>query len=452
MYASARYRNVSTFAIGHYFKLDQFMIPYEHLYKNMPNQAYSNLDSIIRTAKKNLSRQNNVLLANYAEDQKNEAQFLQENASSIFFERIEIVRQYCCDTRPNGSDLKNEIKKIQKKLQHLFPNRVYYFFYEAKLKKLTSSCFLCSRWHLGDVEIRRGLDLDNQLCGRIASSNKLDYVVEKSEFFAIVKMFPMQKRIDILLDNKLDKENIQIIYQTFLSDLVEEIEIYKKESWSGNYTKTVLKARLVSLEGFFRNKDLNKLKEIEESQPLLKSLFIQYGRQVRNLTKWYDYLWFCRNRRILRAICESAIKKAVKTFFSKQEAQEIRDKISEVGEVLPPSQILNPYMNFLTFHSQLKQNTIIDINQIIPPNYREKKADIRVRENQFKNEQERQKAIKKVNKKCHYEFSEFWEENSNINYDAKELSRKTKFEIDNEVKNEAIYNDDCELEEEKKEV
>ena len=106
-----------------------------------------------------------------------------------YFQVITMKKTFCCGPNLTKDNFVHEILKIKTRLNDLFPNHTYHFFYRMRPKLLKKSMGYCETFELGEVEIRRGIDSDLFVDQSLAHSKKNNNLVDQVDEFLLFSSF-----------------------------------------------------------------------------------------------------------------------------------------------------------------------------------------------------------------------------------------------------------------------
>ena len=340
------------------------------------------------------------------------------------YENLVIFGHFCCDA-PVKADLIEEIKKIRLRMTELFPNNNFYFFYRFAPERAKEGC---CRWKLGDVEIRNGLRSDTDNEGHFAHSQKINNNYnEPWDEFAIIKLLPFSRKLEWLVSNLYRPDNLSMISKAILSDLCEELEIYSRNSWSGLMEKKLLEGRMVILESFVKNEKLDLIMANEDAKICYMKVLIHYQYIVSKITHFYDYLWFNRNKRVVRGICEDKIEKFIKEHFKKEQVV-IKNELRLLQNRKEKKDIAmfnlkNPFGNKIVLdqHGFFHENFMFDRVAAHQFNFHSRVPNITVDQNKFVDfetgtdyNDARKIALEHSKNNCYFDLPQFWTETSPV--------------------------------------
>lgn len=279
------------------------------------------------------------------------------------YEKITVIKNFWWRYVPTLTDFHKEIKIIYKSLKFHFPNKVFYFFYDLRIIKMKTSCPLKSKWVLGDIEIRRGIDFDFTK-GSIMTARKIGQNIENFDFFGMLKLLPFEKKIDWLMENYDKNENCELLFQTIFSDLVEELCVYsriKKINGEGFQSKN-LKMIMVFFHSFYNESFLIFIKQHEFLTKRYIITLVNYIFLLEKLVSFFDYLQYNNNKRILRNCLKKKLDRIISNFF-KSEKKSIYKEVSHLKKkcindnfVSIASKILNPYHKYIKMNNSWSSN------------------------------------------------------------------------------------------------
>ena len=333
-----------------------------------------------------------------------------------------------------------EIIKLQARLQYLFPNHIYYYFYRFKPEKISDGFGMCPKYLLSEVENRRGLDQDKNFDRSLAHSRKNNNFLEIAEEFSIIKLLPWSKKLEWFVKNfakENDYKNLDIIGNAMLSDLCEELEIYSKNNWSGLMNKKLLKQRMMILSNFVKNEHIITIFSNPAAKKVYIRIVINYIYAARKIDSFRDYLWFNRNKRIVLSMCEETIKQFIEKNM-REEGINIENQVNALNNKNENIQIIfdysiRPFKHKVVFHQEIHDNVrIVDIDNF-PPQQKFDFPHIKIDQNKFfdpitgfYNKEARSAVLKDGSNKCYFDLSEMWNENINGPIiGVKEYSKKT---------------------------
>ena len=355
---------------------------------------------------------------------KNDSIYIESDESNQVYQKLNIFESYCCGT-PTRNDLIDKLIVIKNQLQKLFPNQVYHFYYTYNPVK-TEKGICCKQWCLGTVDIIRGLDLNACFDSPIAFNRKNVNTPEQGDKFTLLKLLPFEKKL-LLLNKNLDfEENLNMIHAVIISDLVEELDIYRKNPWSGLLNKVIIGSKLILLNTFI--KEAPAFLENETTRKIIYKIIIDYSYCTCKITSKRDYLWFNRNRRIVRSVCETKLGSFIRLYFSK-ENQAIQTKIEELINTNEDKDelfklLINPYYRSVLYNKDFN-NFIIDKSSFKLDRVNQTK--IKFGENNFYDKttesydiSARNEALDKCRNNCYYDVSAKWNEFVDMNTTVKE--------------------------------
>lgn len=369
IFHAAQQLGISTYIKANESSLLTYMLPLDELYikqyssfndflldkikkskaiaESLPSKKLHHLkDYIFQTMNDNL-----ITVTNPTEPDENE------------YEKITVIKNFWWGYVPTLADLHKEIKQIYKSLKFHFPNKVFYFFYDLRIIKMQTSCPLISKWTLGDIEIRRGIDFELNK-GSIMTAKKISKNIDNFDFFGIIKLLPFEKKIDWLLENYDKNENCEMLFQTIFADLVEELCVYsriKKINGEGFKSKN-LKIIMVNFHSFYNDSFLPFIKQHEFLTQKYIVTIINYIFLLQKLVSFIDYLQYNNNKRILRNCLKKKLDRIISNFFKSEkkyiykEVSHLKSKCANDNFVSIASKILNPYHKYIRMSNSWSSN------------------------------------------------------------------------------------------------
>jgi len=359
------------------------------------------------------------------------------------FEVITIKKTFCCGANLAKNFFVEEILKLKAKLTNLFPNHTYYFFYRCKPNLLKKTMGMCETFQWGEVEIRRGLDRDLIVDRSLAHSHKNNNLVDQVDEFVLIKLLPWDTKLDWFVRNLESNEyNIELIGKTMLSDLCEELDVYSRNSWSGLMTKKLIGQRMMILSKFIKNEHLMKILSHEAGRKTYLSIVVNYCYTLKKITSFKDYIWFNRNKRIVRSSCEKKMARFIREHFH---SDRINIQLLITALINKREDLAIIFQNFIRpFHNHQRaifnQNVDRDIDFLVDLDFLPSKnpdqndyPQIKVDQNKFfdpitgfYNVEARQAALKAGKNNCYFDLAEMWNENVNSAlFGVKEFSKLT---------------------------
>jgi hypothetical protein len=133
------------------------------------------------------------------------------------------IRQTRLFTVPDQNALDKRLRTFVSRLQDTCPLRQYFFFSHFKPSKIENSGTFFSRYIVGDIELRRGLDISY---GMIACKNRLENapLLIDSDRVTLIKLLPFSRKLELFSDLIPSEEFSlhSILGNMILSDICEE--------------------------------------------------------------------------------------------------------------------------------------------------------------------------------------------------------------------------------------
>ena len=410
IFQAAKTQNISTMIIGDKKEYDQIHLPKKDL-RVVPHR---NIDEFILKEKK-LWKRKIQISENVSGHTGFSEPLLEINSDDIEnqYDSIPIYRSYACCNSPKKEHIVEEVTKLERKLQELFPNFKYFFFYDYSPKKNFNSGFCSSEYHLGDVEIRKGLNKDRMFDDCIASSNSTNLRdTDNQEIFGIIKLLPFKKKLQILVNNLDNQNELVIINSAILSDLIEELDIYRQNKKIGLINPNILGKLMIDLNSFLNNDYLQNILSDKRGVEMMKINLALYSQVLCKITSFTDYICCGRNKKLVRTICENKITRFIEANL-RLEINDIKLRIKDLNLISENldnliKSLINPYSKKIVFDKDFSSGIFekdkININSV----FSNKK--IKINSNRFYdpisgyyNVEARNAALQLCKEKCYFD-------------------------------------------------
>ena len=320
----------------------------------------------------------------------------------------------CCAGRPKEKDMIKKIKKIEKQLNKAYPNERYLFIYDFNPSRLEET-FCGSRWDLGSLQIRRGLDRCRPHIVFQEKEVNLMSVITEQDIFNIIKLLPFLKKLNYIYHNLQNPFSRTIIFDAILSDLIDELDIFGKQKWSGSLPKKKLElmmTTLMTLSTF----NFEGLCSSHEGKAFLMSLLLRFEFVTRHIPHTCDYCCCNRRGRIVAALVRSKIKYLLREYITrdKKKLNNERRRIKMEYKTLKKGTIIsilkNPHSMDTYFDNWMRiQTNIVNIVHLPYPypsrsNIEELKYCFTDPRTGIANEPGRVEAVQNFYPNCHFDL------------------------------------------------
>ena len=263
--------------------------------------------------------------------------------------------------------------------------------------------------------------------------------------FLLLKLLPFEKKLEWFAKNlESNQYNIDLLGKVILSDLCQELEVYSKNSWSGLMTKKLIDQRMMILSKFVKNSYLSKILSHEVGRRIFLDITINYSYTVKKITSFKDYLWFYRNKRVVKSVCEGKLSRFIREHFNKErgtiegQVNALKAKMEEISTIF--NNYIRPFHNndraLINKDLHCGNDFLVDLDSI-PQNIKDMEfPQIKVDQNKFfdpisgfYNKEARQAALNNGKNNCYFDLAEMWNEYvDSALFGVKEFSKQTLIE------------------------
>jgi hypothetical protein len=209
------------------------------------------------------------------ENRKSSVQHYTRLGSEVF-KRDEHVPTVSCYVKikaksclsPQQDSIESKIKKLDEEISKALPGFEHFYNACYDPKMVSAGCFT-SKYDLGGIEVRQGLDSTYAMvAARSASASN----VEEVDLFVVAKLLPFHRKLFLFNQKPADK----VIYGALLSDLVDELKVMHGHTQKyGKMEKSKMEAAMCSLQQFLHH-DFSLVCQTSNGSDTLKDLLVKY--------------------------------------------------------------------------------------------------------------------------------------------------------------------------------
>lgn len=307
--------------------------------------------------------------------------------------------------KPTKQHLVDRVLRLNKKLEKKYPADRNMLVFDFDPKEI-GRAFLAD-WKLGAVQIRSTL---GKCRAHIAQrKTKMHYhQVDNFDVYNILKLMPFNKKLQYISACLQYKNYLDILAQAIVSDLTQELLVFGKHKWQGDFSKSTMAASLDILNSLMRY-DFTSICNNAEGKQFLSELMVTYSYAAKCLPSMSDQhvLPIFKRRHVISDICKEKINEFVRNYFpelnfhamKKQFAMNLKDSSRAV---------------FLRKScSPRNLDTIFDYQATLPliasksnlPVYHERVSTFNEGSNFFTTNKQRDKAASACEKNCKFELT-----------------------------------------------
>ena len=135
--------------------------------------------------------------------------------------------------------------------------------------------------------------------------------IDNLEIFGIIKLLPFKKKLQFLVNNLDNRNELILINSAVLSDLIEELDIYRQNKKIGLIKHNILGKLMINLNSFLDNDNLPNILSDKRGVEMMKINLACYSQVLSKTMSFSYYICFGRNNRLVRTVYENKITRFI---------------------------------------------------------------------------------------------------------------------------------------------